>query len=113
MTDAYHPRGAAYIAGLVSLGGFLFGFDASVISGVVGFIVPEFSLNELQVGLVVGAALSIGLNIAMVEAFSLEPLAWYVIPAGMLALWAVGQAAVAGPARRASNIAPSIATRSG
>ena len=54
-TDGYHPGRAAYIAGLVSLGGFLFGFDASVISGVVGFIVPEFSLNELQVGLVVGA----------------------------------------------------------
>jgi len=42
-------------AAAVSLGGFLFGFDASVISGVVGFIVPEFGLNEWQLGLVVGA----------------------------------------------------------
>jgi putative ABC transport system permease protein len=64
------------------------------------------------IGLSAGAALAIGLNIAMVEAFSLEPLAWYVIPAGMLALWLVGQFAVAGPARRASNITPAIATRS-
>jgi putative ABC transport system permease protein len=79
---------------------------------VVRYFLVENSIIS-AVGLVVGAALSIGLNIAMVEAFSLEPLAWYVIPAGMLALWAVGQAAVAGPARRASNIAPSIATRSG
>jgi len=79
---------------------------------VVRYFLVENSIIS-AVGLVVGAALSIGLNIAMVGAFSLEPLAWYVIPAGMLALWAVGQAAVAGPARRASNIAPSIATRSG
>ena len=79
---------------------------------VVRYFLVENSIIS-AVGLVFGAALSIGLNIAMVEAFSLEPLAWYVIPAGMLALWAVGQAAVAGPARRASNIAPSIATRSG
>jgi putative ABC transport system permease protein len=48
----------------------------------------------------------------MVEAFSLEPLAWYVIPIAMIALLLVGQAAVAGPARRASNISPAIATRS-
>lgn len=64
------------------------------------------------IGLAVGAALAIGLNMAMVEAFSVEPLAWYVIPIGMLALWLVGQFAVAGPARRASNITPAIATRS-
>ena len=65
------------------------------------------------IGLAIGGALAIGLNMAMVEAFALEPLAWYVIPAGMLALWAVGQLAVAGPARRASNLTPAIATRSG
>ena len=43
------------LAIVVALGGFLFGLDASVISGVVGFITPEFDLNEWQVGLVVGA----------------------------------------------------------
>ena len=64
------------------------------------------------IGLALGSMLAIGLNIVMVDAFALEPLAWYVIPAGVLALWAVGQLAVAGPARRASNIAPAIATRS-
>jgi putative ABC transport system permease protein len=65
------------------------------------------------IGLAAGSALAIALNIAMVEAFSLEPLAWYVIPIGIVALWAVGQLAVAGPARRASNVTPAIATRSG
>jgi sugar porter (SP) family MFS transporter len=46
---------ALYFASVVSLGGFLFGFDASVISGVIGFIVPQFGLNDWQLGLVVGA----------------------------------------------------------
>ena len=44
-----------FIALIVSLGGFLFGFDASVISGVTNFIKPQFELNDLQVGWVVGA----------------------------------------------------------
>ena len=35
---------------IVALGGFLMGFDASVISGVVGFIEVEFSLSKLQLG---------------------------------------------------------------
>jgi putative ABC transport system permease protein len=64
------------------------------------------------IGLVVGSGLAIALNMSMVEAFSIEPLAWYVIPLGMLILWLVGQVAVAGPARRASNITPALATRS-
>ncbi len=40
---------------VVALGGFIFGFDASVISGVVGFVTTEFKLNELQQGFVVSA----------------------------------------------------------
>ena len=43
------------IAPTVSLGGFLFGFAATVISGVVGFVTREFSLEAWQQGLVVGA----------------------------------------------------------
>ncbi len=35
---------------LVALGGFLMGFDASVISGVVSFIETEFSLTKIQLG---------------------------------------------------------------
>jgi len=35
---------------IVALGGFLMGFDASVISGVVGFIEHEFALNKIQLG---------------------------------------------------------------
>ncbi|MBU3021662.1 sugar porter family MFS transporter [Aestuariibacter sp. A3R04] len=40
---------------IVALGGFIFGFDASVISGVVRFVATEFQLNEWQQGLVVSA----------------------------------------------------------
>ena len=40
----------ATIALFVALGGFLMGFDASVISGVVRFIEVEFSLRKIQVG---------------------------------------------------------------
>ncbi|MEM9301760.1 MAG: sugar porter family MFS transporter [Pseudomonadota bacterium] len=65
MKTTYHPRNTVYLAAVVSLGGFLFGFDASVISGVVSFIVPEFGLNELQVGLVVGAPTLAGILAAM------------------------------------------------
>ena len=43
------------LAFLIALGGFLFGFDASVISGVVGYISSDFALSDLQIGLVVGA----------------------------------------------------------
>jgi sugar porter (SP) family MFS transporter len=43
-------RYTATIALFVALGGFLMGFDASVISGVVRFIEVEFSLTKIQVG---------------------------------------------------------------
>lgn len=38
------------IALIVALGGLLMGFDASVISGVVGFIETEFHLSKLELG---------------------------------------------------------------
>lgn len=74
------------------------------------FMLENFMVSS--VGIVVGGILAVGLNIFMVQAFSLTPLSWYVIPIAMVVLWIVGQAAVAGPARRASNISPAIATRS-
>ncbi len=43
------------VALTVALGGFLMGFDASVISGVVRFIEPEFGLSKLQLGWAVGS----------------------------------------------------------
>jgi SP family arabinose:H+ symporter-like MFS transporter len=48
-------RHTLIVASIVSLGGFVFGFDASVISGVVGYVRQAFLLNDLQVGFVVSA----------------------------------------------------------
>ncbi len=44
-----------YYTLIVSLGGFIFGFDASVISGAIGFIVTEFELSAWEQGFVVGS----------------------------------------------------------
>jgi sugar porter (SP) family MFS transporter len=48
-------RGIFPIAAIVSLGGFIFGFDASVISGVVGYVSHDYALDVWQQGLVVSA----------------------------------------------------------
>lgn len=52
------------VALIVALGGFLMGFDASVISGVVGFIGPEFGLTKIQIGWAV-ASLTLTSTLAM------------------------------------------------
>ena len=39
-----------YVALVVSLGGFLYGFDAGIISGVMNYVTPEFNLNVNQQG---------------------------------------------------------------
>jgi putative ABC transport system permease protein len=74
------------------------------------FMIENFIVSS--VGILAGGIFAVALNIFMVQAFSLTPLAWYVVPIAMIILWLVGQAAVAGPARRASAISPAIATRS-
>lgn len=44
-----------FIAFVVSLGGFLFGFDAGIISGVMSYASPEFNLSDIQSGWVVSS----------------------------------------------------------
>lgn len=48
-------RKVIFIAFVVSLGGFLFGFDAGIISGVMSYANPEFDLNVHQSGWVVSS----------------------------------------------------------
>lgn len=55
------------IALIVALGGLLMGFDASVISGVVKFIEPEFGLTKLELGWSV-ASLTLTATVAMMFA---------------------------------------------
>jgi sugar porter (SP) family MFS transporter len=52
---------------IVALGGLLMGFDASVISGVVKFIEPEFNLTKLELGWSV-ASLTLTATLAMMFA---------------------------------------------
>jgi putative ABC transport system permease protein len=73
------------------------------------FMTENFVIS--LVGVVIGAALTVGLNIIMIETFSLTRIAWYMVPVAMLMLLAVGQAAVFGPARKASSVPPAVATR--
>ena len=73
------------------------------------FLTENFLIS--LVGVSIGAALTIGLNILMIEAFSLTRITWYLIPVAMVMLLIIGQAAVFGPARRASSVPPAVATR--
>jgi len=73
------------------------------------FMTENFIIS--LVGVSVGAALTISLNIIMIEIFSLTRISWYLVPVAMLMLLLVGQAAVFGPARRASSVPPAVATR--
>lgn len=52
---------------IVALGGLLMGFDASVISGVIRFIEPEFALTKLEIGWSV-ASLTLTATLAMMFA---------------------------------------------
>jgi len=52
---------------IVALGGFLMGFDASVISGVIRFVQAEFALDPLQLGWMV-SSLSLTATIGMLVA---------------------------------------------
>ncbi|MEX2124026.1 MAG: FtsX-like permease family protein [Woeseia sp.] len=74
------------------------------------FMLENFMVSS--VGIFAGGLLAVAMNIWMVQTFELTPMAWYIIPAAMLILWVVGQAAVYGPARRASLVPPAVATRS-
>ena len=56
-----------FIAFVVSLGGFLFGFDAGIISGVMSYAGPQFDLNDTQTGWVVSSP-SFAAMIAMLVA---------------------------------------------
>lgn len=53
------------IAFAVSLGGFLFGFDAGIISGVMSYAGPEFNLSDIESGWVVSSP-SFAAMIAMI-----------------------------------------------
>jgi putative ABC transport system permease protein len=63
------------------------------------------------VGVVVGVLLARGLNVWLMTQYEMARLPLQYVGIGVLAMLALGQAAVFVPARRASNVAPVVATR--
>jgi putative ABC transport system permease protein len=80
-----------------------------------GAIAQYFMFENLLIslsGVVLGAAMAVGLNMLLVEAFDVDPASLLIlVPGAMLALVIIGQLAVLGPARRASQVPPAVATR--
>lgn len=64
------------------------------------------------VGVVLGMILAFGINLYLMQHYQLTRMPWYYLPASAVALWILGQLAVLGPALRAANVPPVVATRS-
>ena len=118
---------------IVALGGFLMGFDASVISGVVGFIETEFSLSNIQLGWAV-ASLTLTSTLAMMVAgplsdrygrrtllyaaatlyaisaigSALAPSFWFLVVARMIGGFGVGASLIIAPMYIAELAPPAI-----
>ncbi|KRA16222.1 MULTISPECIES: FtsX-like permease family protein [unclassified Lysobacter] len=74
------------------------------------FQTENFLLATL--GIMIGMALAYGINMVLMSAYELPRLPAIYLPLGAVALWALGQIAVFGPARRAAAVPPAVATRS-
>lgn len=73
------------------------------------FQLENFLLSTLGIGL--GMAAAYGINLALMRSYELPLLPAYYLPVGALTLWALGQLAVLGPARRAAALPPVAALR--
>ena len=62
-------------------------------------------------GITAGMGLAYAINQWLMGAYAVARLPAWVLPAGAVLLWGLGQLAVLGPARRAAAIPPAIATR--
>ncbi len=65
-----------------------------------------------SIGIALGMVLAWGINLFLMQHYELPRLPWEYLPVGAIALWLIGQLAVLGPALRASNVPPVVATRS-
>ena len=80
-----------------------------------GDILRHFLLENAcisTVGVIVGAVLTVALNVTLVNAMAFPKIHWVAVPIGMLALVLIGQLSVLGPAKRACQVSPAVATRS-
>ena len=62
-------------------------------------------------GIVLGMLLAYGLNLLLMVHYELGRLPGWYFPVGAATLWVIGQLSVLGPALRASNVPPVVATR--
>lgn len=65
-----------------------------------------------SIGIVLGMAMAFAINLALMKYYELPRLPALYLPLGALCLWALGQIAVYGPAKRAAMVPPALATRS-
>jgi len=63
------------------------------------------------IGVVIGSALAYGIHLFLFSIMHIPKMSFSLIPAGVLVLYALGLVAVIGPARRASSVAPAVASR--
>ncbi|HJR14064.1 MAG TPA: FtsX-like permease family protein [Rhodanobacteraceae bacterium] len=77
-------------------------------------ILRYFQIENLLiagVGVVIGVLLAVGLNLWLMSHYEMTRIPLPYVLIGVLAMLAIGQAAVFAPARRASNVPPVVATR--
>lgn len=74
------------------------------------FQTENFLLSTFGVAL--GMVLAFGINLYLMQHYQMVRMPWYYLPASAIALWVLGQLAVLGPAMRAANVPPVVATRS-
>ena len=80
-----------------------------------GQILRYFQTENLllaTLGIVLGMLLAYGINLLLMQHYELPRLPAMYLPIGAVALWLLGQIAVFGPARRAAQVPPAVATRS-
>ena len=77
---------------------------------------PQYFQTEnfllTTIGIALGMVLAYGINLVLIVHYELPRLPAIYFPVGALTLWAIGQAAVLGPALRAAAVPPVVATRS-
>jgi len=79
-----------------------------------GHIMQYFQTENFllsSAGVAAGMILAFGINLYLMQHYQLGRMPWYYLPASAIALWVIGQLAVLGPALRAANVPPVVATR--
>src|SRR5688572_1947710 len=93
--EPHSPGAAIMVASAAAVGGFLFGYDTSVINGTVDALEETFNLNSVVLGFVVSSALlgcAVGAWFAGPLADRLGRVRVMLIAAGLFIVSAIGSA---------------------